>query len=201
MRKFLLILALLVLLERALGLVLVWFEVRPIIVVLHFVVVLLMVGWISWSAAGAKRSGTGVKGGSVEIVVVFVFSSLFLGAWTSAHIGAPEACQGFPLCNGALLPSHEHLVRMHWSHRIASYATLFVVYFYAIRAWRRKRDPLVRKSAAATAALVTLQSVAGAALVLDQLPRWLRGMHLALAVALWAVVVVWWRSSRTRYSS
>ena len=192
MRKFLLILALLVLLERGLALYIHWFEVKPIIVVLHFVVVLGIVGWV---ASGGKR------GRQTEVVLVFVFASLFLGAWTSAHIGAAEACQGFPLCNGSLLPTREHLVRMHWAHRIASYATFFVVFFYSVKSWRRNSPRIVRNSAVSAAIIVTLEALLGVAVVTQQLPRWMQGTHLALGVLLWAVVVVWWRSTGIYYSS
>jgi cytochrome c oxidase assembly protein subunit 15 len=118
------------------------------------------------------------------VVVVF-------GALVANNLGAPQACQGFPLCNGSVLPSGGGLVHLHWTHRLIAFATLIVVVYQAVRTWQRGARRSIRSAAAAAAIVATLQIVVAAGLVMMHLPRELQALHLAVGAAVWATLVFW----------
>lgn len=100
-------------------------------------------------------------------------------------------CQGFPLCNGQLFPQGGGLVHLHWTHRLVAYAAFVVLAIAAIVTWRQRAPVGIVRSAGVAFGLVIGQIWVAAEMVLRILPADLRGLHLAVGVALWAAVVVW----------
>jgi heme A synthase len=127
--------------------------------------------------------------------VVLAFVVITFGALTANTAGAPLACQGFPLCNGALLPAGVSQVHIHWTHRLLAFLLLLHVLGAALRAWRVQ--PIVRRAAFSALLLVAGQIVVAAALVLLHLPTELQVLHLAVGGAAWAAVVGWALLART----
>jgi cytochrome c oxidase assembly protein subunit 15 len=118
------------------------------------------------------------------------FLLLVLGALVANTAAAPS-CQGFPLCNGQLLPRGGALVQLHWTHRLVAYLTFVFIVIAAIKTWRQKAPIGVVRTAGVALGLAIGQIWVAAELVLRFLPSDLRGLHLAVGVALWATLVVW----------
>jgi len=191
----------LVVVQGLLGAITVWFEIPPIVVVVHFATALTIMAILIAAAVrartllrGASASASAADGTSARnatIAMVLGFIVVVLGALVANNVGAPQACQGFPLCNGAVLPSGGSLVHIHWTHRLFAYVTFFYVLYQAFRTWSSAGRPSVRKAAAAAAFTVTLQVAVAAGMVLMHLPRELQALHLAVGAAVWATLVLW----------
>src|SRR5213083_3721211 len=155
-------------------------------VVLHLGTAMLLLATLIVAARGPRlipgsprlRAGS-VRAGSVALVLGFV--TVLLGALT-ANLGAATACLGFPLCNGHLLPDGNSLRLLQWIHRLFAYTLFGYVVWWAVRS--------KRGGAWAVAALVTLQVVVAAAMVLLALPRPLQAMHIAIGTGVWAALVL-----------
>ncbi|HKJ93192.1 MAG TPA: COX15/CtaA family protein, partial [Longimicrobiales bacterium] len=105
--------------------------------------------------------------------------------------GAALACQGFPLCNGKLLPGATAWVDIQWTHRMLAYLLFFYTFVAGIASIRRAAPPAVATFAKAAMALVVLQVIVAAGLVLMHLPQGFRGLHLAVGAALWGCLAFW----------
>ncbi|HUP90399.1 MAG TPA: COX15/CtaA family protein [Longimicrobiales bacterium] len=207
----------LVVVQGLLGAITVWFEIPPAVVVVHFataltiMAILLAAGVTAKAGSQSSRSAGGQVGPTVvgqtlderraRLVAFFVFATVVFGALTANNLGAPQACQGFPLCNGGLLPRGGSLVHIQWTHRFLAYVTFFIVLVQAQRAWRGGGSTKLRRTALAAALIVTLQVVVAAGLILMHLPRGMQAMHLAVGALLWAHAVLWYSHARNHYST
>ena len=173
-------------LQVALGAVTVKLALPAWTVILHLGTAMLLLATLIVAARGPRlipgsprlRAGS-VRAGLVAVVLGFV--TVLLGALT-ANLGAATACLGFPLCNGHLLPDGNSLRLLQWIHRLFAYTLFGYVVWWAVRS--------KRVGAWAVAALVTLQVVVAAAMVLLALPRPLQAMHVAIGTGVWAAVVL-----------
>jgi cytochrome c oxidase assembly protein subunit 15 len=105
--------------------------------------------------------------------------------------GAAMACQGFPLCNGRLLPGGTPWVDIQWTHRMLAYLLFFYVFIAGVATIRRSAPPAVSAFVRASMALVVLQVIVAAGLVLMHLPEGFQILHLAVGAALWACLAFW----------
>jgi len=190
----------LVVVQGLLGAVTVWLEIPPIVVVVHFATALaimgiLLIGYVR----GRELAGATMRVADrnahryariATIAAAIGFVVVVFGALVANNLGAPQACQGFPLCNGSAMPSGGSLVHIHWTHRVVAFALFFYVLYGAI-ATRAASSVRVRTAAIAAAAAVVAQLVVAAALVLSHLPQSLQGLHLAVGAAVWGVLVLW----------
>ncbi|MGH7469835.1 MAG: COX15/CtaA family protein [Longimicrobiales bacterium] len=189
----------LVLVQGLLGAVTVWLELPTAVVVVHFMTALIILGML---LVGAVRAGAlGTVGAPEEpaaarrharaatAAAILAFSAITLGALTANTTSAPQACQGFPLCNGTLLPASVPQVHVHWGHRLLAFALLLHVLVVALRAQRI--PSLIRRAAVYALLLVAGQIVVAAALVLLHLPSHLQVLHLGVGAATWAAIVAW----------
>ncbi|MGQ0561392.1 MAG: COX15/CtaA family protein [Gemmatimonadota bacterium] len=191
----------LVIVQGLLGAITVWLEIPPPVVVVHFTTALIIMAVLIAAsvrghalrrdAAGAARAGTAADAKSATIALILGFIVVVFGALVANNPGAPQACQGFPLCNGALAPNGPWLVHVHWTHRLFAFGTFFYVLYQSYRTLRRAGPMAVRLAALAAALAITLQIVVAAALVLMHLPRELQALHLAAGAAVWAALVLW----------
>jgi heme a synthase len=184
----------LLLVQVLLGAVTVKLSLPPWTVILHLgtamllLATLLVVAWGGNLTPGASPGNTqvpitpGSRSGLVEIVaVVLGFVTVLLGALT-ANLGAASACLGFPLCNDQLIPAGNYLQQIHWTHRLLAYTLFGYVLWWAMRSRRRGVWFVV--------ALVTVQVVVAAAMVLFALPQPLQAAHVAVGAAVWAALVL-----------
>ena len=116
-----------------------------------------------------------------------VFVALVLGALTAHIPGANTACGGFPLCDGAFLPTAP-AQHVQYAHRIVALLLLLHTGAVAIGAVRRREAPVVGL-ARLTFIAVILQIVLAAFLVERNLPLVLRSMHEAVGTLIWILVV------------
>lgn len=197
----------LVVVQGLLGAITVWLEIPPMIVVVHFATALIIMAILLAAAVRARAlakplpvvnaDAARADASHATIALVLGFVVVVFGALVANHSGAPQACQGFPLCNGSLLPGSVWLVQLHWLHRFIAFAAFFYVTHYGFRAIKRVSTPSVRNSAVAAAVAITLQVAVAAGLVLMHLPRELQALHLAVGAAVWAFLVLWFASAKS----
>lgn len=176
-----------------LGAVTVWLEVPPPPVILHFATGSLLLATlvvITSEAYGPARSSVTDGAWRVSFWTALAgFGVVLLGALT-ANLDAGFACQGFPLCNGSILPAGNPLVHAHWTHRLAAYGlAAWCLALPAMLSRRRPRDADLRRGATLAAGVVLVQIVVGAAMVLTQLDGALRATHVALGAAVFVALV------------
>lgn len=123
------------------------------------------------------------------VTAVATFGLVVIGAQVRGT-GAGPACMGFPACGDVWLPNN-WLAQIHMLHRFAAVAVGLLVIAAAVRAWRLSNGGGPFATVAAAATLIFLvQFAVGIAQVTHGLTPALRALHLALATALWAGVVV-----------
>jgi heme A synthase len=105
--------------------------------------------------------------------------------------GAGGACTGWPLCgNGFQLPASQ-FATINVAHRvIAGIVVLLIGATMGMIIRRSRGDRPLRFAAMVVNALILLQIAAGALVVELGLPGAIRALHIALASALWATVVL-----------
>jgi heme A synthase len=162
--------------QIALGGIVVKQDLQPYLVALHFGNALLLLGTLIGVATGGRLPAPRSR---AAVAALWGFVTLLLGALT-ANLGAATACTGFPLCNGQIIPSGTWLQGLHWVHRLAAYG---LVLFLAWWAWESKsRAPRLALGVA------LLQIVIAAAMVSLGVPPWLQAAHAAAGTAVWAVL-------------
>ena len=185
----------LLIIQILLGAVTVWLELPPASVILHLGTAMLLLAVlivISSEAVGPGRQRVNDRASGIAWwTSVATLAVILLGALT-ANLDAGLACQGFPLCNGRLLPGSggNPLILSHWGHRVAAYA--LVAWCLVLPATIRKRrpgDPGLRRPAWATAIVAVLQLAVGAVMVLMSLPGALRAAHVGLGAAVFVAAV------------
>jgi heme A synthase len=194
--------ALLLVLQILLGAITVRLELPTSVTVAHFVTAMLFMATLIVAAERAGVFGEPPRGTdpvaarrvsrSALGAALLGFVVVGFGAVTANMLGAPQACQGFPLCNGALLPDAQAAqVHIHWSHRLVAFLLFFHVLGATFTAHRRGVSRAVARAAAISLMLVTLQLGLAAALVLTFLPESLQAAHLAVGAAIWFALVAW----------
>lgn len=150
---------LLVCLQGAFGAFTVTLKLQPIIVTTHLLLALcLIMGLAALTEVthegfviNCKNTFSSARKLSF-IVLIICFFQICLGAWVSTNY-AVLACQGFPSCNGELLPKMDFgtgfsiwrplgmtseggyitaaaLVAIHWVHRLGALITSFAVLYF-----------------------------------------------------------------------
>jgi heme A synthase len=164
-----------------LGAVTVKLSLPPWTVILHLGTAMLLLGTLIMAARGANLT-PGSRPGLVGIVaLVLGFVTVLFGALT-ANLGAASACLGFPLCNDQIIPAGNYLQHIHWTHRLLAYTLFGYGWWWALRTRTRGAWGVV--------ALITLQVVVAAAMVLLALPAPLQAAHVAVGAAVWAGLVL-----------
>jgi len=168
----------LLILQVLLGAVTVQLRLPPWTVILHLGTAMLLLATLIVIAKGDHVT-PGSRAGLVALALGFV--TVLFGALT-ANLGAATACLGFPLCNGQILPAGNYLQHVQWTHRLLAYTLFGYVIWWAIRTGRRGAWYVV--------ALVTMQVIVAAAMVLFGLPQPLQAAHVAVGAAVWAALVL-----------
>jgi protoheme IX farnesyltransferase len=125
------------------------------------------------------------RGAAAGTFLLILSGSLVVGS------GASGACDAWPLCGGGFsIPLHQ-LPLIQLLHRgVAGAVGIGVVLALLALLARHRRDRAVRATVALTLVALALQVAVGAAVVTLHLPPVLRGLHLALAAAVWAGIIV-----------
>ncbi len=119
-----------------------------------------------------------------------VFVLMLTGAYT-AKSGAAFACQEWPLCGGAWIPTGWNAVDVHLTHRLIAVLATGIVVAAARQARQRWPDaPLIGGLAVAAAVLMGAQIFVGAANIWFRLAPVVSVAHLAVATIIWAMLVL-----------
>ncbi len=128
---------------------------------------------------------------AAAITTVFLIS---LGSFVRVT-GSGLACPDWPLCHGSIIPPFEYHVLIEYSHRLTAaivgllVAAMFVVAFLASRANEQPtRRALV--PAAMTLVVMLTQAGLGGVAVITELPPPIVTLHLFLAEAILALLIV-----------
>lgn len=184
-----------------LGAITVEFKLPPSVILLHLANAEILLGSLVFIAVTALTVGTGreiswsgapPKARLAAAAAVLTYLVLLSGSNVVAQ-GAASACKGWPLCGGGLgfsLPQ-TGLAAVNVLHRLGVGALILLI---------GATVPIVRKvhrgdsamlwTGIAVNVLLLLQIIAGAVLVEANVPTFIQGIHLALASALWASVVL-----------
>ncbi len=138
---------------------------------------------------------------AAAIVTVFLIS---LGSFVRVT-GSGLACPDWPLCHGSIIPPFEYHVLIEYSHRLTAaivgllVAAMFVVAFLASRAGEEPtRRALV--PAAITLIVMLTQAGLGGVAVITELPPPIVTLHLFLAEAILALLIVTMMAAAPRES-
>ena len=125
------------------------------------------------------------------LAVVAVFGLVALGGVVRVT-GSGLGCPDWPLCHGRLLPPLEFTAVMEYSHRLVASAIVGpLVLATAGTVWvAYRREPWLAAPATLAVVLLIVQALLGAVTVLQELPGGVVAVHLAVAQALLACLVL-----------
>ena len=180
-----------------LGAITVWMELPPSSVVIHLGtgIALLATLVVACCQGFAYRRLDRLRRDSawrVAVSATTVGLAVVLAGALVANLGAAAACQGFPLCNGEVMPaSGAHWrIHLHWGHRMLAYLLVIGTFVLPALARRwRSWDATAQSSAWSVVALGVAQVAVAAAMVLSLLGDGWRALHVAAGAALFAVLV------------
>jgi heme A synthase len=189
--------AALVVIAALLGAIVVKLELHAQIVVAHLGIAMALLATLVAAVirAGGFGATSAVPGsatpksarGSV-VAAGLAFAVLLLGALTANVEGAAHACQGFPLCNGSLVPQNgsQHI---QITHRVLAFLLSLHVIGLAVAFSRRGEPAVVVRAARVTLAVIIVQIGIAAALVETFLPPALQSLHQAVGALVWMSIV------------
>ncbi|HEY6411954.1 MAG TPA: heme o synthase [Ktedonobacteraceae bacterium] len=121
---------------------------------------------------------------------LLVYGLMLSGSYVVGS-GASLACPGWPLCTPPAWAIQYHLADVNIFHRLVATFVGLVLIWTLISAWRRRKIvPAQAWVALAAALLFVAQSIVGGLIVLLSKPGFFAGLHLALATAVWACLVI-----------
>jgi protoheme IX farnesyltransferase len=181
--------------QVTLGAITVKLELPPVIVLAHLANAMALLGSVCALAVAAMTTPVGrrrdvvatrwARSAAAGTYLLIVSGSLVVAS------GATSACDAWPLCGGGFSLAFAGLPSIQLLHRaLAGLIGLLVVISLLAVLRRHRREPAVRATVALTLAALAFQVAVGAAVVTLHLPPVLRGLHLALASAVWAGTVV-----------
>lgn len=179
--------AVLLLVEVGLGAVTVLLKLPPLVVLAHLSIAFMILALLITGSVLVRRApaaGRPHPSRSLWFLAAGTFVLALSGAFVVGS-GSSYGCAGWPLCT----PGPGVSVQM--LHRLLAAAVGLLILVAVRSAWRaygQRRG--VRVAMALTLASYLAQVGVGALTVLQRLPPILRGLHLALATALWASVVL-----------
>ncbi len=147
-------------------------------------ITVLRAGGLGGAAAlGVATARTRASRGAAAAAAIALVTLLF-GGLTAKIPGANSACEGFPLCSGAFIPT---LPAQHvqFTHCLLAFLLFFHVLGLTIGFARRREAPVVVRTVRVAFALICLQLVIAAGMVELKLPPALRSLHEADGIAIW----------------
>jgi cytochrome c oxidase assembly protein subunit 15 len=176
-------------------------ELSPAVVAAHLalgeallgcMVLVLVVGYrgpLSVPSAGRVHGGDiGPFPFLMLASTVSVYVLLLSGTYVTAT-GAIAACMDWPLCQGSIIP-HGKLALVHVAHRLAAAGVGILLMGTLHLGFRgRQRPPYIRHLSMAVASLFIFQVAVGAATIWLGFPDPLIALHVAIATAVWSLMV------------
>jgi len=185
----------LLIVQVLLGAITVRLELPPIIVLAHLATAMALLGALCVTATATftepgqpsidRVAARWARAAAVGTYLLILSGSLVVGS------GASGACNAWPLCGGGFTFAFDRFPAVQLLHRgMAALIGVLIIAGLINVVRRHRRNPAVRATVALTLTALALQVAVGAAVVLLHLPAALRGLHLALATAVWAGTVV-----------
>ncbi len=186
----------LVLLQSALGGVVVLTELHPWWVTAHFVAALLLIADVTAMAVlalgttGLARGAPGFRR-SATLALASTGALLLVGTYIRAKgPGYGIVFPDWPLMNGRLVPTLGGVTTPMFLHRVLALASFLLVLWTLIRARAiRPRSPVLVSLSTWAAVLFMAQILVGAANVWTRLRPWAVVLHVAFAVLVWTALV------------
>ena len=190
--------------QVVLGAITVRLELPPMIVLAHLATAMALLAAVCVTAVAAclpqnvsnarialKRGSRGAtprrlsRAAAAGTYLLILSGSLVVGS------GASGSCNAWPLCGGGFSLAFDGYPAIQLLHRGVAAAVGVLIFVGLLSLLARHRAELaVRATVALTLAALAFQIAVGAAVVTLHLPAVLRGLHLALASAVWAGTVV-----------
>jgi heme o synthase len=181
--------------QVVLGAITVRLELPPMIVLAHLATAMALLAAVCVTAVAAivPRPATPADRGLVRLAraaaagtyLLILSGSLVVGS------GASGSCNAWPLCGGGFNLAFDGYPAIQLLHRgLAAAVGLLIIVSLVALLNRYREERAVRATVALTLAALAFQVAVGAAVVTLHLPAALRGLHLALASAVWAGTVV-----------
>ena len=181
--------------QVVLGAITVRLELPPMIVLAHLATAMALLAAVCVTAVAAivPRPATSADRGLVRLArgaaggtyLLILSGSLVVGS------GASSSCNAWPLCGGGFSLTFDGYPAIQLLHRgLAAAVGLLILVSLLTLLNRYREEGAVRAAVALTLAALAFQVAVGAAVVTLRLPAALRGLHLALAGAVWVGTVV-----------
>jgi heme A synthase len=203
--------------QGILGAITVVRELPPEIVATHLLTAMLVLSFELVVAIGMTFESVGERalslarrqhafrlpGAWAVAAIAWLAVTLWVGGYMTES-GAATACEGWPLCNGSVLPAADDHEITHMLHRYLAGALIAFVVGFGIVAWRSRRAvPWAPIFAAALAGLYAVQVVIGAINVWLTFPEALTILHTVIASFIWftlsaAATLAWYRPAAAR---
>ena len=178
-----------------LGAITVRLELPPMIVLAHLATAMALLAAVSVTAVAAivARTASTPNRGTVLLsrataagtYLLILSGSLVVGS------GASGSCPAWPLCGGGFSLTFDGYPAIQLLHRgLAAVIGVLIIASLLALLNRHREERAVRATVALTLAALAFQVAVGAAVVTLHLPAALRGLHLALASAVWTGMVV-----------
>ncbi len=188
--------------QALLGAIVVWFELKSGLVMVHLATSMLLLATLGVLTVNAFPRPLPTQGARLVGfhrfpmlalgATAFAYIVLLSGAYTtSEHAGA--ACTTWPLCGGRLVPLDGTLFAtgVQMVHRLFAYALALILIPLSLRARRNKAAfPIFARLTGLACGLVLLQITIGIVQVVNLLPGWLVSLHIGNAAALFATLVL-----------
>lgn len=184
----------LVLIQAALGGVVVLTDLDPWWVTAHFVAALVLIADVTAMAVLAfepSRSGGAGLRRAATLSLIATGALLLVGTYIRAKgPGYGIAFPDWPLMNGRLVPTLGGVTTPMFLHRVLALVAFLLVLWTQIRARAaRPRSPVLVTLSTWAVALFLIQIMVGAANVWTKLRPWAVVLHVAFAVLVWTVLV------------
>ena len=179
-----------------LGAITVWLELPPLVVVVHLALAMALLAVLAvtvmraggFGASAAEREGVAPRAMRAAFAAAtLAFVVVILGGFTANIPGAAPACQGFPLCNGAVV-TEGTAQTIHWTHRVLAFLLTLHAVGMTAAAWKRE-SRVMRRATTVLLGVIALQIVIAAVLVSTHLPPALQSLHQAVGTVVWLSAV------------
>jgi heme A synthase len=157
-----------------------------------FMGVLIVTSTVSFMRAAGRRVFDGAPDTAFTrlavLTAVVTLFTLVLGSYMSGT-NASLACDGWPLCNGSLLPGGNSDIGLHMLHRMIAGLLGVVLLGATYQAFDERRPASIRALMLLACATYVAQALVGAANIWTELAAAVVVAHLSLAALLWCVMV------------
>lgn len=184
--------------QGVLGAITVYRELPPEIVATHLVTAMIVLGFElavfiamyledpdHQNRVAELAAASRLPGKTAVAAIAWLAAVMWIGGYM-AESGASTACEGWPLCNGGVLPANDDQEITHMIHRYLAGLLIVFVAAFVLAAWRERKSIFwAGPVAIATGVLYAAQVLVGAFNVWYTFPDWLTVSHTAVASGVW----------------